>query len=66
VKQMRKRVWTVELRPQPVPDGVDRLGLAVKLMVEHAHLRFESEKRGRDAEEPACPDVHGVEWGSDR
>lgn len=66
MKQMRKRVWTVELRPQPVPDGVDRLGLAVKLMVEHARLRFESEERRRDSEEPACPGGDGVEWSSDQ
>ena len=31
---MRKRNWSVALRPRPSSDGLDRLGLAVKLVVD--------------------------------
>lgn len=31
---MRKRNWSVAFRPHPSPDGLDRLGMAVRLMLE--------------------------------
>jgi hypothetical protein len=42
---MRKRAWTIELRSNPQPDGLERLGRAVKLLLDQGH-----DKKG--AEEP--------------
>jgi hypothetical protein len=64
VKQMRKRVWTVELRPQPASDGVDRLGLAVKLMVDRARPSAEPND-GSNVADREWPDDDGAEWRSD-
>jgi hypothetical protein len=61
---MRKRVWTVELRPQPTADGVDRLGLAVKLMVDCARLPLDPIDRSNAADRE-WPDTDSAEWRSD-
>jgi hypothetical protein len=41
---MRERIWTVELRAQPTSDGLERLGQAVKLMVNCAESRCREEQ----------------------
>jgi hypothetical protein len=35
---MAKRSWKVEWRSQPKPDGLERLGQAVRLAIEHGAL----------------------------
>jgi len=49
---MRKRAWTIELRSNPQPDGLERLGRAVRLLLDQSH-------EPRSAEEPKArpPDV---------
>jgi hypothetical protein len=43
---MRKRSWTVEWRARPQPNGNERLGLAIKLLIERA---AESQKQRASA-----------------
>jgi hypothetical protein len=42
---MRKRAWVVEVRGRPTADGIERLSLAVKLMVDRA-LEARRERSG--------------------
>lgn len=47
---MRKRAWTVEMRSRPRADGLERLALAMRLVLEHPS----ADSRSR---EPTDPDV---------
>ena len=57
---MRKRRWQVEWRTKASPDGLDRLGQMVRLVIEHAVAPV---SRGMVPEETLLP--HGGKGGQD-
>jgi hypothetical protein len=49
---MRNRVWKVQWRSHPQPDGLDRLGSAVKLAIDHAGRARSTPTTGSDERRP--------------
>jgi hypothetical protein len=48
---MAKRAWKVQWRPQPKSDGLERLGQAVRLAIDHA-VRAPNTQTKEDGEPP--------------
>jgi hypothetical protein len=56
---MAKRSWKVELRARPQSDGLERLGRAVKLVIEREVCNCETQRKHNN-EEPRLSVVASV------